>query len=397
MTAPPTPVAALAAALLGPSALVGAYRLALLAAAAAPARPPQLAGDPHTRFVVVVPAHDEEAGLAPTVAAVLGQEYPGPLRRVVVVADNCTDSTADVARAAGAEVLERADPQRRGKGHALAWALPQVLPGADAIVLLDADCLPAADLLVRFDARLRSGARIVQADYRVANPAASQQAALRYAGFALENTVRSAGRSRLGASSGLLGTGMAFARDVLERHPWDAFSFAEDREYHLRLVAAGERVAFAGETHVRSDMPVTAAAAHSQEQRWESGRASQLRHSTPALLRAAARDRAPAALDAAMEPLLPPQALWAAMNAAALLAAAATGRRHAVALALAAGFAAQGVFITGGLAAAGAPPAVWRALATGGPSFVARRVRRIAAQATGHGPTTWVRTARDAA
>lgn len=390
------PLAAAATAAAAPSALVGAYRLALLGAAVTDAPVPAPNAPPATRFIVLVPAHDEADGVADAIAAMLSQRYPAQLRRVVVVADNCTDDTANVARAAGADVLERTDLERRGKGYALAWAIPKVLADADAVLFLDADCDAAPDLLIRLDARLRAGARIVQADYRVANPSASRQTALRYAGFALENTIRAAGRSRLGCSSGLLGTGMAFGADVLARHPWDAFSFAEDREYHLRLVAAGERVVFAPETCVRSAMPAGAGAARMQEQRWESGRGAQLRRQAPALVGAAVRDRAPAPLDAALEPLLPPQALWAAMNAAALLLAAASGRRRALALALA-GTAAQATFIAGGLTAAGTPRAVWRALALAGPAFVARRIGRIGGQLAGGGPDAWVRTVREEA
>lgn len=401
MIRPPTALrralAAAAATAAVPSLAVGGYRLALLAGAALPARvPPPAAGGPRTRFAVLVPAHDEAAGIAPTLRAALAQAYPPGLRRVVVVADNCTDDTAGVARAAGADVLERRDPQRRGKGHALAWAIPQVLGDADAVVVLDADCTPADDLLARFDARLQAGAPGVQADYRIANPGASDQAALRTAGFLLESTVRSGGRSRLGLSCGLHGTGMAFRADVLAAQPWDAFSFAEDREFHLRLVAAGHRVQFAPETHVASAMPATADAARSQEERWESGRLALARRHLPALAAAAARRRDPAALDAALEPLLPPQALWAAMNAVALTAAAAAGSRGALQLA-GAGCAAQAAFIAGGLAAAGTPPAVWRALAVAGPAFAGRRVGRIAAQAAGGGPDAWVRTTREAA
>lgn len=388
-------LAAVAAATSGASAAVGAYRLGLLAAALPAPRVPDPPAHPRTRFIVLIPAHDEAAGITATIQALDGQRHPAALRRTVVIADNCSDDTAAVARAAGAEVLERTDPDRRGKGRALAWAIPRVLGDADAVVLLDADCLPDDGLLSCFDARLQAGARVLQADYRVANPAASQQSALRYAGFVLENTVRSAGRSAVGLSSGLLGTGMAFTADVLARHPWDAFSFAEDREYHLRLVAAGEVVEFAPETRVLSDMPVTARAAHSQEQRWESGRMAQLRDHVPALVAAAVRRRAAAPLDAALEPLMPPQAVWAAVNAVAVITAGAAGSPRRLGLALAA-TAAQGAFIAGGLAVARTPAAAWRAVATGGPAFVARRVGRIAGAAAGGGPETWVRTEREA-
>ncbi|MBJ7330560.1 MAG: glycosyltransferase [Solirubrobacteraceae bacterium] len=380
-----------AAVCIAPAAATGAYRLALLAAAARPlAPPPQRA--PRTRFVVLVPAHDEEAGVGATVAAVLREAYPPELLRVVVVADNCTDATAEVARAAGADVLERDDPDHRGKGAALAWAIPQLLDDADAVVLLDADCAPGPGLLAAFDRRLQGGARVVQADYRVANPSASPQAALRYAGFALQNTIRPAGRSRLGCSAGVSGTGIAFSRAALQAHPWNAFTFAEDREYHLTLVAGGERVDFAPEAAVTSPMPTTAAAARSQEARWESGRGTLLRTRAPALLGAGLHDRRIAAVDAALEPAVPPQSLWAALNVAGFALALVSGRRALVA-AGAFGVAAQAVFVLGGLLVAGAPGSVWRALATDAPVFAARRIVRAAGSS---GPDEWVRTERAA-
>src|SRR5205814_8518557 len=122
-------------------------------------------------------------------------------------------------------------------------------------------------------ARLAAGAAAGQADYVVANPGASWAAALRFAAFRLINTVRPAGRERLGLSAGLLGTGMAFRRDLLRRLPWDAFSVAEDQEYHARLVLAGERVAFAREASVSSAMPAGLRAARTQQERWEGGKA----------------------------------------------------------------------------------------------------------------------------
>ncbi len=96
--------------------------LALLASA--PRRP--VYGGAVTRFVVVVPAHNEEAGIGETVASALAVDYPSELRVVLVVADNCSDATAARARDAGALVLERAHETLRGKGYALELAFEHV-------------------------------------------------------------------------------------------------------------------------------------------------------------------------------------------------------------------------------------------------------------------------------
>jgi cellulose synthase/poly-beta-1,6-N-acetylglucosamine synthase-like glycosyltransferase len=312
------------------------------------------------------------------------------------VADNCSDATASLAARAGAEVLERRDDTRRGKGHALAWAIAKVLamPQVDAICVVDADCTVAPNLLHSLAAHLQRGVAAVQAPYVVANPEASTVSALRYAGYALVNYVRPLGRDELGLSAGLLGTGMAFSAGLLERHPWSAFSFAEDREQHMRWVGAGVRVAFARETWVASAMPTHFAASASQQSRWESGRLTLLLTLTPKLLRRAADHRDVVALDCALEPIQPPQALLLTMSVSGWALAGLTRSRTLTAGALAS-LLAQLVYVLGGLRLAGAPAPVWRALAAA-PWFVTRRLLVIGRVAAGRGPRSWERTQRAA-
>ncbi|HCF58181.1 MAG TPA: glycosyl transferase family 2, partial [Myxococcales bacterium] len=142
--------------------------LALLSARVSP--PPAVA--PTARFDFLVPAHDEEGGIARTVRSLLAVDYPAELRRVVVVADNCSDRTAERARQAGARVIERRDPERRGKGHALALAFEHSLQEgfADAVVVVDADTVVAPNLPRAFAAHLAAGAQAMQAEYGVLNP-----------------------------------------------------------------------------------------------------------------------------------------------------------------------------------------------------------------------------------
>src|SRR6185437_11934148 len=133
-------------------------------------REPPAYGAPRSRFAVVVPAHDEEAGIADTVRSVLAVDYPADLFEVVVVADNCTDDTAARATAAGARVLVQNDATKRGKGFALAHAFEALLGDvtekkAEAVVDIDADTVVSPNLLRAFEARLVSGAGAVQADY----------------------------------------------------------------------------------------------------------------------------------------------------------------------------------------------------------------------------------------
>jgi cellulose synthase/poly-beta-1,6-N-acetylglucosamine synthase-like glycosyltransferase len=380
--------------LLQPAAVVAAspvaYLLVQLAAAATARRrsPPHTARRP--RLAVVVPAHDEEAGIAATVAS-LRAAGAAP----IVVADNCSDATADRAQGAGATVWERSDEQRRGKGHALAWAFERVLseqPDAEAVVVVDADCTVSTNLLEALGDRIAAGARAVQASYVVANPEESATSAARYAGFALVNHVRPLGRSALGLSCGLLGTGMAFSGQLLRDHPWDARGVTEDVEYHLRLVAAGERVEFAPEAWVASKMPTSHAAADVQRERWEAGASQLARSRAPSLLGAGLRDSDPAKLNAGIELLIPPQSLLMAANVS-IAAAAVALRARAPARTAAVAVAGQIAFVLGGLVIARAPAAAYRALATA-PVLAIRNAALYSRLARGRRPREWIRTPR---
>ena len=344
-------------------------------------------------LAVVIPAHDEETQVAATVRSITRTDYDPNCRRVIVIADNCSDRTAAVAQAAGAEVWERSDPSRKGKGHALAWAFERLMhdESVQGVCVIDADCEPSPNLLTAVAARLRAGVDAVQVPYLVANPESSAAAALRWAGFALFNVVRPLGRDRLGLSTGLLGTGMAFSRRLLESAPWSAFSFAEDREQHMRWVLGGARVVFAPEAEVSSPAPSTGAGARAQERRWESGRCALARGLTPRLLARSLRTKDPAQFDAALEPILPPQSLLLSLNAAGLVTARLAGARG-VGRWASVGLLAQATYVIGGLAVVRAPASVWRAFASL-PRFLARRMGILAN--AGAGPSAWERTPRD--
>lgn len=286
--------------------------------------PPRPAPNPpRLRFDLVVPAHDEELGIAATVRSLLAVDYPAALRRVVVVADNCTDRTASRARAAGATVLVRQDATRRGKGYALDHAFGFCLADgfADAVVVVDADTMVPANLLDAFGARLAAGAPAVQADNGVGNPAASWRTCLMAIAFVLTDTVRMLARERVGCSTGLRGNGMCFSRRVLEAVPHEAFSVVEDVEYGIRLGRAGYRVHYAHEATVRSVMAVGAAASGVQRQRWESGRLALARRHGLALVRDGLATGDRILLDLGLDLLVPPLAqLAAAAGAGAVVA-----------------------------------------------------------------------------
>jgi GT2 family glycosyltransferase len=301
-----------------PVLLASTYLLVLAALSRRRAPPPS--APPHLRFDVVVPAHDEEAGIASTVASLRRLAYPEQLRRIVVVADNCTDRTAAVARQAGAIVLVRDDPARRGKGyalsHAFAWALAEGF--ADAVVVVDADTFASSNLLDAFAARLDAGAAAVQARNGVHNVDASWRTRLLAIAFTLFNDVRSLARERLRCSAGLRGNGMCLATRLLRQVPHEAFSVVEDLEYGIQLGLAGHRVHYAHDGAVLSEMVQGADAARSQRRRWEGGRLRLAARVAPGLLRAGLARRDGVLLDLAADLLVPPLSYLGGAAAAGL-------------------------------------------------------------------------------
>jgi cellulose synthase/poly-beta-1,6-N-acetylglucosamine synthase-like glycosyltransferase len=276
-----------------------ARRSSALASATAPA---------WMRFDVVVPAHNEESEIGQTVASLLAMAYPRDKFRVLVVADNCTDRTAAVAAATGAETLIREDTENRGKGQALAYAFRHCLAAgnADAVVVVDADTVVSPNLLSAFAARFERGALALQAEYGVRNPMASWRTRLMTIALGAFHGVRSTARERLGWSCGLRGNGMGFSKALLQSHPPGAFSIVEDLEYGLQLGYAGVRVEYVHDACVRGYMAVSEGASRSQRRRWERGRRALIAAHVPGLLREAWRRRDLRLVDLAADLLVPP-------------------------------------------------------------------------------------------
>jgi 1,2-diacylglycerol 3-beta-glucosyltransferase len=287
-----------------PLLLAAGYLLLATLLSARPRQPPF--GVPERRFRFVVPAHNESAGIADTVKSLLGVDYPRELFEVVVVADNCSDDTADKARAAGANVMVRFDTEKRGKGYALDHAFSATPPEVDAVVVIDADTLISPNILRAFAARRDLGAQAMQADYAVRNPSAGWRTRLVAIAFGAFHIVRSRARERLGLSCGLRGNGMCFAMSLLKVVPHQAYSVVEDVEYGLRLGEQGYRVFYTDEAHVYGEMVTTSAAANTQRRRWEEGRKQLVRQNARRLLGAglAARDRV--RVDLALDLIIPP-------------------------------------------------------------------------------------------
>jgi 1,2-diacylglycerol 3-beta-glucosyltransferase len=354
--------------------VVAAYCLYLavlaLAARLRPRRSEPPAGwEPRTRAAVVVPAFNEAGSIAACVTALRAQQFPADRYDVVVVADNCTDDTAAIAAAAGARVLTRTCPDRRGKGNALQFAFDSLLarrPPIDAIAVVDADSVAEPDLLLRLAFALEGGAPVAQGESLLRFGDHEHDATLRAVAFLLVNRVRAAGRAALGLPSNLQGNGMLFRRDVLIAHPWDAFSCTEDLEYGIHLRRAGVAPVFAPGATVRSAVAPTARGADRQRLRWLRGQYTLTRAWLPRLLRGAVKERRLDLLDLAFDLALPPFALLVAMALAGALAASVAVLTGLLPPWVVAPWllAVVGipVYVIAGMRAADAPPVAYRAL-----------------------------------
>lgn len=308
-----------------PALAVAGY-LAMLTMWSAPNKQ-TLSRTPRVVFDVIIPAHNEEANVASTVRSVLEVDYPRSAFSVIVVADNCTDATAAVARAAGAEVLERQNTSDRGKGHALAHGFARSLARAraDAVVVIDADTFVAKNLLRAFASRFVSGTAAVQAAYKVRNTDASWRTRLIALALALFHGLRSHARERLNVSCGLRGNGMGFATTLLRAVPYDAFSTVEDVEYGIRIGLAGHRVEYVSETAVFGEMVSSADAARSQRQRWESGRRDLARTQGWSLIRRGLAQRSALLFDLGADLMTPPLTRLVTWTSLGLMMSAASG------------------------------------------------------------------------
>ncbi len=290
-----------------PATAVSLYLLLLtLLSQAERAVPPK--SSQQVRFDVIVPAHNEAQLIQATVKNLLKLDWPEDRYRVMVVADNCTDDTANLAREAGAQVLERHDENKRGKGYALDYAFEYSLTDqqADAVVVVDADTEVSSNMLEAFASRIENGAHALQGVYGVLNPNDSWRTRLMTIAYAALHQLRWRARERMKLSCGIRGNGWCVTHSLLNQVPYKAFSLTEDLEYSIDLALANYRVVYCDEVEILGLLVSSETAATSQRQRWEGGRWSLIRSRLLPLLRASMRPNGKICLDLALEILVPP-------------------------------------------------------------------------------------------
>jgi len=240
-------------------------------------------------IAVLMPAHDEATGIAPVIAAVKARLAAHD--RLLVVADNCSDDTAGIAARAGAEVVERSDPVRRGKGYALDFGVRHLATRPpDIVVIVDADCIVEGDAFDRLASQCAATGLPAQALYLMHAPAGAGSR-LRIAAFAwiVKNQVRALGYWRLGLPCQLMGTGMAFPWSAIRSAPLASGHIVEDLQLGLDLAAAGSPPRFCPAALVTSTFPSRADGIESQRTRWEHGHLGVIAHVGPRLFAKALR------------------------------------------------------------------------------------------------------------
>jgi cellulose synthase/poly-beta-1,6-N-acetylglucosamine synthase-like glycosyltransferase len=265
------------------------------------------------RVAVLVPAHNESKGLLPTIKDVKQQLKPGD--RLVVVADNCSDDTAQVAAGAGAEVTKRNDPTRVGKGYALDWGLRFFDRNPpDIVIIVDADCRLSPGSIDQLAMRAAQSNRPIQALYLMAPPETAA-VNLRVATFAwrVKNWARPLGLKALDLPCQLMGTGMAFPWQLIRSAELSSGAIVEDLQLGLDLAAEGHAPMFCASAVVSSTFPQTAAGAKAQRQRWEHGHIGLiLTRALPLIFRGLTTARG-AAVALALDLFVPPLSLLIAL------------------------------------------------------------------------------------
>lgn len=241
----------------------------------------------NNKFMAIIPAHNEEIVVGNLIASLQKQNYPKDLYDIYVIADNCTDKTAEVARKAGAIVYERFDEEHKTKGYALDWFLKQKIEENapyDAFCIFDADNIVDVDFLKNMNKKLCQGEEVVQGYRDIKNPTDSWVSA----GYAIfywtMNRFYHLARYNLGLSPLINGTGFMVKFDLVKpTNGFDTVTLTEDIEFSLKTIISGKKLGWATDAIVYDEQPVGFKQSWSQRSRWTVGHIQCLKEYTKPL------------------------------------------------------------------------------------------------------------------
>lgn len=229
--------------------------------------------DKLNKFALIISAHDEEAVIGNMVDSLKRLDYPDEAYDIFVIADNCTDATAQCARDAGALVYERTS-DKRGKGYALEWMFEKIFAMGDKydyISIFDADNLVNKNYLKAMNEQANKGYKVVQGYIDSKNPYDSWITSSYSYSFWCVNRIFQLPRYKLGLCCQLSGTGFIISIDTLKKLGWGATCLTEDMEFTMKLALNNEKVAWAHEAIIYDEKPLTLGASWRQRKRWMQG------------------------------------------------------------------------------------------------------------------------------
>ena len=263
---------------------------------------------PKKTFAVIVAAHNERAVIGQLIDNLQKLEYPKPYYDIFVVADNCTDDTAEIARAAGAIVCERRSDVGKGKGFALEWMFARLFSMErqyDAVVVFDADNLVHPRFLLEMNNRLLKGDQLIQGYLDAKNPYDTWVSGTFAIAFWVIDHIWHLAKTNIGLSSVLGGTGMCITTEVLKRHGWGATCLTEDMEFTMKSLVEGIKTTWAHDAIVYDEKPLTFMQSWNQRKRWAQGQFDVAHRFIPKMLKAGFERRYIRILDGCLHLLQP--------------------------------------------------------------------------------------------
>lgn len=255
------------------------------------------------RFAVLVAAHNEETVIGNIVRNLRAMNYPRNMYDVFVIADNCSDQTARIARENGAIVHERFNTVKRGKGYSLEWMFEKLFrmdKKYDAVCIFDADNLASPNFLMEMNKHLCMGHEVIQGYLDSKNPHDTWIASNNSIAFWIGNRMFQLPRYYLGLSCILGGTGFVVKTDVLKEIGWGATCLVEDLEFTLKLVLKGKKVHWAHDAIIFDEKPLGLPQSWRQRKRWMQGHFDCMKRYLPDLFTKAFKDMNYRAFDAAL-------------------------------------------------------------------------------------------------
>lgn len=263
---------------------------------------------PKNKFALVVAAHNEEVVIGKIVDSLRELDYPKELYDIFVIADNCTDNTADIVRKLGADVYERNVSDKRGKGYALEWMFERIFrmkKQYDAIAIFDADNLVSKNFLNEMNYKLCNGYKVVQGYIDSKNPNDSWITQSYSISFWSANRLFQLSRANVGLSNQIGGTGFCMDVETLKKLGWGATCLTEDLEFTCKLVLNGHKVGWAHNAIVYDEKPLTLRQSWNQRKRWMQGFTDVSSRFFMKLLTKAIKNRDFTALDCALYTIQP--------------------------------------------------------------------------------------------